>query len=126
MKLLIKLIRNGLGLIMVLIDLLTRWNKVKRSPETQTRIEADLANLSLYQFFACPFCIKTRRAMHRLNLPIQTRSASEGSKFREELLAGGGAIKVPCLRIENDGKTQWMYESSEIISYLEDRFAVTN
>ena len=122
MTFLIKLIRNGLGLFIALIDKLTRWSKVKRSPEMQSKVEAQLANMSLYQFYACPFCIKTRRAIHRLNLPIETRNASVGSKFRSELELGGGAIKVPCLRIEQDGKSQWMYESSQIINYLEQRF----
>ena len=43
---------------------------------------------------------------------------------REELLAGGGTIKVPCLRITDDaGDTSWMYESSDIIAYLQGRFA---
>ncbi len=122
MTFLIKLFRNGLGLFIVLIDKLTRWSKVKRSPEMQSKVEAQLANMSLYQFYACPFCIKTRRAIHRLNLPIVTRDASAGSQFRSELELGAGAVKVPCLRIEKDGKSQWMYESSEIISYLEQRF----
>ncbi|MFT4939673.1 MAG: glutaredoxin [Paraglaciecola sp.] len=122
MSFLIKLIRNGLGLFIVLIDKLTRWSKVKRSPEMQSKVEAQLLNMSLYQFYACPFCIKTRRALHRLNLPIETRNASVGSQFRRELELGGGAVKVPCLRIEEDGKSQWMYESSQIISYLEQRF----
>jgi len=35
---------------------------------------------------------------------------------------GGGKRKVPCLRIEEDGKTEWMYESNDIIAYLEQRF----
>ena len=122
MKFLIKLIRNGLGLFIALIDKLTRWSQVKRSKEQQSEVEAQLANMSLYQFFACPFCIKTRRALYKLNLPIETRNASVGSLFRSELEQGGGAVKVPCLRIEQDGKTQWMYESSQIISYLQQRF----
>ncbi|MFT5675180.1 MAG: glutaredoxin [Paraglaciecola sp.] len=122
MTFLIKLIRNGLGLFIALIDKLTRWSKVKRSPEMQSKVEDQLVNMSLYQFYACPFCIKTRRAIHRLNLPIETRNASVGSQFRSELELGGGAVKVPCLRIEKDGKSQWMYESSQIISYLEERF----
>lgn len=123
MSFLIKLIRNILGLFIVIIDFLTRSGKLKRSAQQQAQVEADLADMSLYQFFSCPFCIKTRRALHKLNLPMQTRNASVGSKFREELLTGGGAVKVPCLRIEQDGKTQWMYESSEIIGFLEQRFS---
>ncbi|GGN24341.1 hypothetical protein GCM10011350_13330 [Marinomonas arctica] len=123
MKLFIKLIRNLLGLIIATADVLTRGTKLKRAPETQQQINTEVQDLTLYQFFACPFCIKTRRAMYKLNLPIEKRSASEGSPHREALLQGGGKIKVPCLRIEQDGKVEWMYESSQIIRYLENRFA---
>ncbi|MGB0784119.1 MAG: glutathione S-transferase N-terminal domain-containing protein [Marinomonas sp.] len=123
MKLFIKLIRNLLGLIIATVDILTRGSKQKRTAEKQQSVEAEAQNMALYQFFACPFCIKTRRAIYKLNLPIEKRSASEGSPFRDELLEGGGRVKVPCLRIEKDGKVEWLYESSEIIRYLEKRFA---
>jgi glutathione S-transferase len=40
------------------------------------------------------------------------------------LLEVGGKLKVPCLKIEaNDTDIHWMYESSDIIKYLEDRVA---
>jgi len=123
MKVLIKLIRNLLGCIIAIIDFATRGPKLKRTAEKQQEINDETKNMMLYQFFACPFCIKTRRAMYKLNLPIEKRSASEGSPHRDELLQGGGQIKVPCLRIEEDGKIEWMYESSDIIRYLEKRFA---
>ena len=45
------------------------------------------------------------------------------SGARAALLAGGGKIKVPCLRIEENGESRWMYESNDIIRYLESRFA---
>lgn len=122
MKLLITFIRNFLGGIIAAIDFITRGSKLKRTPEAQQLIEAELEKLSLFQFFACPFCIKTRRAMHKLNLPIVKRNASAGSPFRDELLQGGGKVQTPCLRIEQDGAVQWLYESSEIITYLEKRF----
>jgi glutaredoxin len=123
MKYLVKFIRQALGYLIVLIDLVSRPKKLKRSNEAQAKVDGDIANMSLYQFYACPFCIKTRRALHRLNLPMQTRSASEGSQHRQVLLDGGGAIKVPCLRIEQGNEVKWMYESSEIIKYLNQRFA---
>jgi glutaredoxin len=122
MSLIISLMRNLLGAIIVFFDLITRGTKLKRSPEAQQKVEAETQKLSLYQFFACPFCIKTRRRMYKLNLPIEKRSASKGSPYREELLQGGGKIQTPCLRIEKEGKVEWLYESSEIISYLEERF----
>ncbi|MGY0581106.1 MAG: glutathione S-transferase N-terminal domain-containing protein [Paraglaciecola chathamensis] len=123
MKFVIKFIREALGRIIILIDLITRPRKQKRSPEAQAKVEAELNSYSLYQFYACPFCIKTRRALHRLNLPMQKRNAKEGSEHRAALLQGGGAVKVPCLRIQKDGQDTWMYESSEIINYLEQKFA---
>ncbi|MBU3001774.1 glutathione S-transferase N-terminal domain-containing protein [Paraglaciecola arctica] len=123
MKLLINLIRNLLGGLIAAIDFVTRGSKLKRSAQAQQQVELELQKLSLYQFFACPFCIKTRRAMHKMNLPIVKRNASQGSPFREELLREGGKVQTPCLRIENEDGTQWLYESSEIIAYLQKRFA---
>ena len=37
--------------------------------------------------------------------------------------AGGGKIKVPCLHIQEEGQSRWLYESNAIIAYLEQRFA---
>ena len=75
----------------------------------------------MYQFFTCPFCIKTRRAIKRLSLNIETRDALGHAPSRQQLLEGGGVIQVPCLRIttEDDG-VEWLYESNEIIKYLEE------
>ena len=37
---------------------------------------------------------------------------------------GGGQNQVPCLKITDDkGETTWLYESSAIIQYLQNRFA---
>jgi glutathione S-transferase len=42
---------------------------------------------------------------------------------RIALEQGGGRVKVPCLRIEHeDGRIEWMYESSDINAYLRHRF----
>jgi len=122
MKLLVKLLREGLGRLIIAIDFITRPRKLKRGAETQARINIELTKLSLYQFYACPFCIKTRRALHRLNLPIELRDIKLGSVHRDELIEQGGDLQVPCLRIEEGGKVEWMYESKAIIAYLEQRF----
>jgi glutathione S-transferase len=40
------------------------------------------------------------------------------------LLQGGGKVQTPCLRIAGeDGQVRWMYESGDIIRYLQQRFA---
>ncbi len=118
----VKAIREGLGRLIVLIDFITRPAKMKRPEVEQQAVNDAVSNMSLYQFYACPFCVKTRRTLHRLNLPMEFRNAAKGSPYRDELLTGGGEIKVPCLRIDEDSDTRWVYESDEIIAYLEQRF----
>ena len=61
--------------------------------------------------------------MKRGGLNIQTRDVKRCRTSRDELLAGGGDLKVPCLRVDGgEGDVQWMYESKDIIGYLEGRF----
>lgn len=119
----IKLIRLALGSLIALINWLTRGLKMKRTPEQQALVAQQSASLSLYQFGLCPFCIKTRRVLHQLNLPIELRDAKNNSQWRSELLQDGGKIKVPCLRIIDDQQVTWMYESSDINQYLKQRFS---
>ena len=119
----VKALRVGLGQLIVAGDALTRPRPQKRSPQGQAAVSKDAAALALYQFHACPFCVKTRRAMHRLNVPVALHDAKRDPQAREQLLAGGGKVKVPCLRIEEADGTRWMYESNDIIAYLEKRFA---
>ena len=119
----VKALRVGLGQLIVAGDALTRPRPQKRSPQGQAAVNKDAAALALYQFHACPFCVKTRRAMHRLNVPVALHDAKRDPQAREQLLAGGGKVKVPCLRIEEADGTRWMYKSNDIIAYLEKRFA---
>lgn len=120
---LMKALRVGLGQLVILVDFLTRPSKKKRSPQAQAAVEASAKDLTLYQFHACPFCVKTRRTLRRLNVPVALRDAKNNELDRQTLLSEGGKIKVPCLRIEEAGQTVWMYESKVIIDYLEKRFA---
>lgn len=119
---LLKIVREGLGRTIALGDVLTRPRPVKRSPEEQARVAKEVQGLSLYQFYACPFCIKVRRAMHRLNLPIETRDVNRHPVYRAELEQHAGKVMVPCLRIDGDDGSQWMLESGEIIAYLDKRY----
>ena len=119
----LKAIRILLGSIIAFISLLTRGRQLKRSDSEQQKVEKELNNLSIYQFQFCPFCVKTRRDLYRLNLPIKYFDAMNDSHSRQELLEQGGKVQVPCLRISNDQKITWLYESTEIINYLNKRFA---
>jgi glutaredoxin len=118
----LKALREGLGRLIILIDWIFSPSRLKRTNDVQADVNQQTAALKLYQFYACPFCIKTRRSMKRLNLAIETRNAQAG-EFREELQLMGGKIKVPCLKIEGEDGVSWVYESDAIINYLEKRFA---
>jgi len=119
---LLKLLRNALGLVIVFISFITLPKKVKRDDSAQQSAQSKADKLALYQFYACPFCVKTRRAIHALNINIDYRDAANNPQYRQELLENGGEIKVPCLRIEKDNKVEWLYESSDIINYLNNEF----
>ena len=118
---LLKLLRQGLGRLIIFISFFIPVKKQKRSIQEQQCVDKQIESLSLYQFYACPFCLKTRRAFKRLNLNIKTLDA-QNNPARAELLNGGGQVKVPCLRIDKKDETIWMYESDDIIKYLEQRF----
>jgi glutaredoxin len=120
---LMKTLRVGLGQLILLGDAVSRPRPQRRSAQGQARVEAEAAWLSLYQFHACPFCVKTRRALRRLNVPMKLHDAKNDPVARDRLLAGGGRVKVPCLHIEEEGQSRWLYESNDIIAYLEQRFA---
>jgi len=118
------LIRWPLGQLILLVDFLTSPKAPQRVPYEQAKIDQATAGMALYQFRACPFCVKTRRAMKRLGLNIELRDARNDPKWRQLLLAEGGRLQVPCLYIpEASGEAQWLYESSDIIDYLEQRFS---
>jgi glutathione S-transferase len=45
--------------------------------------------------------------------------------YRNELIHGGGEVRVPCLRIEGrKGKAaRWLYDGRSILEYIERRFS---
>ena len=122
MRFFLRLLREGSGRILILIDWLFKPSVVTRSDEEQVKVDLETKTLKLYQFYACPFCVKTRRAIKRLNLKVETRNAQTAGEFRKELELSGGKIKVPCLKVEGAGEASWIYESNDIIKYLDERF----
>jgi len=119
-----RIIRFILGIIILFFDWLTTPRGIKRPAEKQKIIDEQCKNFTLYQYKACPFCVKVRRAMKRLSLTIELRDPKRSESAKEELIAGAGKLKCPCLKIdEGDGEVRWMFDSKEIIAYLEGRFA---
>lgn len=116
-------VRPTLAAIILTLNWIFTPKSVKRPAQEQAAIDEQTKALTLYQYKACPFCVKVRRAMKRGGLTVETRDAKRCDESKQELLAGGGLLKVPCLKIEENGETRWMYESADIIRYLDNRFA---
>lgn len=116
-----KIVRAVLGKAILIGDALSRPRPKQRDEAAQKAVDKDVSKMALYQFHACPFCVKTRRTIRQLNLPIKLIDAKV-EPHKSTLLEQGGSPKVPCLRIESDDGVQWMYESNDIITYLEQRF----
>ncbi|NMH64319.1 glutaredoxin family protein [Shewanella salipaludis] len=116
------IIRWLLGRIILTLNFIFAPKKPRRPQAEQAALDAQTQGLSLYQYPACPFCVKVRRAVRRQGLNIATIDAKQAAN-KDTLVSQGGKLQVPCLRIETDGQVTWLYESSEIIDYLELKFA---
>lgn len=124
-RLFFKTLRALVGPPMLLINRITRPRGVMRTDAAQQAVDVRTAQLALYHFPTCPFCLKARRTMHRLSLNIDLRNAQHNPAHRQDLLAHGGKIQTPCLRITDaQGQNVWLYESRAIIAYLEREFAI--
>ncbi|AKX44800.1 glutaredoxin [Thiopseudomonas alkaliphila] len=122
---LVKALRNGLGQIIIFADWVTRPKKKQRSAAEQQQVDQAVQGFQLYQFHACPFCVKVRRKMHELNVSIELKDAKNDPLARAELEQQGGKIQVPCLKMLDSatGEVTWLYESKAIVEFLENRFA---
>ncbi|PMR75212.1 glutaredoxin family protein [Billgrantia endophytica] len=127
MRILIRYFFRGVRLvlspILLLSEKLSTPQSMSRSAEDQAGVDKACTRLALYQFQSCPFCIKVRKEIARLGLSIELRDARNDPEHRQALEAGGGRIKVPCLRITaDDGSHEWLYESDAINAWLHRRF----
>ena len=110
---------------MLLWEQLTPPKSIERAQKEQEIVDQQTKFLTLYQYPTCPFCIKVRKHIKSLSLNIEFCNAQHDSVIREELLSQGGSTQVPCLKImhNNQKHVDWLYESDDIISYLNKNFS---
>jgi glutaredoxin len=114
-------LRWFIGSIILFLDRVFAPTPVQRSAEAQGKIEEALRFMEIYQFEACPFCVKVRRFLKAEGISLPLRDAKV-EPYRSELIKGGGMYQVPCLKIQrSDGSVEWMYESDDIIAFLRNR-----
>jgi len=86
-------------------------------------ISSQTTVFSLYQTRSCPFCAYTRSAMKHIDVEVEERDIARNPAYRAELIKGGGRAQVPCLRIESNEEVRWLYESQDIVRFLQSHAA---
>ena len=119
------IIRFILGRIILFLDWMTSPKPIPVSPEKIKFIQEKAKDMEIYEFKACPFCVRVRRFMKKNNISITIKDARRNKDFADELLNGGGKLQVPCLKIGGD-KIRWMYESKDIIIFLNSYLELNN
>jgi glutathione S-transferase len=77
--------------------------------------------LELWSFEASPFCRLVRERLCELELPYLLHNVGRGSAHREAFAVRFGKLQVPYLLDPNTGKG--LYESNEILAYLDATYA---
>ncbi len=81
---------------------------------------ANLEPITLYNMEGSPFCRKVREVLSELDLEHIVRNVPKGSPQRDELRQRGGKVQVPYIVDPNTDEE--MYESDDIIAYLETQY----
>lgn len=76
--------------------------------------------IKLYSMPGCTYCIRVIDALKSLNAPYEELNIFEGTN-REALLEKGGKGQVPFMIDEEAGAS--MYESGDIINYLNTKYS---
>lgn len=76
--------------------------------------------LTLYYKPSCPFCVRVLAAIERMQVEVNLIDINTDSKYRDELIEKGGKKQVPYF--VDDEKDVAMYESDDIIEYLENNY----
>jgi glutathione S-transferase len=61
--------------------------------------------------------------MKHIDIEVEERDIARNPAYRKELIKGGGRAQVPCLRIESNEEVRWLYESQDIVRYLQRQAA---
>ncbi len=79
--------------------------------------------LAVYNMEGSPYCRKVREVLCELDLEYIVHNVPKGSPKRKELQRRGGKVQVPYL-IDPNTDTE-MYESDDIVAYLEEHYGGT-
>lgn len=116
-----KILRFILGRIILFVDFIVPVDSKKHLKKEEKKHFKELTEKwKIYEFKACPFCVRVRRYLKSRGIFIQTINA-KNEQNKEELSSKGGKGKVPCLFYIQDEKEYWLYESKSIMSFIEEK-----
>ncbi len=78
--------------------------------------------LEFWSFEASPFCRIVRERLCELELPYALHNVGKGGARRDDFVKQSGTMQVPYLLDPNTGKG--LFESAEIVSYLDKTYGV--
>jgi hypothetical protein len=76
---------------------------------------------TLYHFWGSFFSYPVRKVIYEMGLDMPFKDVLLDKDAYADLVQLGGKDRVPCLRIETPSGVKWMYESRDIISYLQTK-----
>jgi glutaredoxin len=111
-----RLLLQEFSMINILRQLFGNRSGTSRATDSEP---VSLKGLALYYTPTCPFCAKVQWALVKHGIDIEKKNLLTSSGARDELVHGGGKPTVPCLRIDRNGEDRWLYESDDIVAYLQ-------
>jgi glutaredoxin 2 len=84
----------------------------RKKPENTTQY-------SLYYYDSCPFCARVLLSLNQVKVDVELRNVMSDSNHRSALQQATGRTTVPCLRIDNGTDSEWMFESMDIMRFLQ-------
>lgn len=114
--------RHLKGLAYEWVDRVVPVKPVVRSELEQQQIDHEARRMQLYYCPQCPDSITVKRRCQKLGLRVVEKDVERVNAYRNELVNGGGAPRVPCLRIDDGDQSSWLYSLDSILGYLEKRF----
>jgi glutaredoxin len=113
-----KVIRWILGRMIIFLDFIFTPKSKLRDKSSQDLVNKMTKSFKLYQYHACPFCVKIRRFCKKESINIELIDAKM-EIFKKDLIKNGGVLKVPCLRVvSTKNQVKWIYESNQIIDFI--------
>ena len=80
--------------------------------------------LELWSFEASPYCRLVRETLCELEIPYLLHNVAKNGQMRRAFVERSGKMRVPYLYDPNTGKE--MFESADIVRYLEDTYGVSS